>query len=144
MVKTRRQKKMRGGGKGVLYITWTLHGDQDEKVELNEMLQEWEEGEWDTATIQDTIATAVEKHVADAGYVKDDRHPRVVPSLDAVEVKFNGQDGPAVPAFDISVPGPDGMYDFTATFKLEMSGGRKTRGKKSRKATKKARLTRRR
>jgi hypothetical protein len=133
MGKTRRQKKMRGGGQGILFLTWTLHGDKDEEIDLNSMLDEWEEGEWDTSTIQDTVSSAVEAHVVKSGYVSDDRFPRVVPSLDAVEVKFTGRDGPSVPTFDISVPGPDGTYELSATFKLQLSGGsKKKRGKKTR------------
>lgn len=123
---TRRQRKVRGGGKGLLYVTWTLHGDQDEEVDLNGLLNEYQEGDWDVD--ESIIKKGVEDHVVASGY----KNPAMVADLTAVEVEFDGEDGPAVPDFDITFPGPEGAMDVTASFKLEMSGGRKKKGKKTR------------
>ncbi len=125
---------------GQIEVTWTLHGDSDETVDLNNMLSEWEEGDWDTSDAQDTIRTKVEEHVVKAGYKKTDRVPNMDPMLNFVDVEFDGEDGPAVPDFDISVPGPDGTYSLTAKFNgPDISGG-----KRKKKGSKKTRSRRRR
>ena len=120
---------------GQMEVTWTLHGDSDETVDLNELLNEYEEEEFDTSDIQDDIRSQVETHVTASGY----RNPSMSPKLDFVDVEFDGE-GSAVPTLKTAFAGPEGRMELTATFKLDTTSG----GKRRNRRMKKSRSTRRR
>jgi hypothetical protein len=133
MVKTRRQKKMRGGGKGTLEITWRKDG---RKVNLNDYVFDLEESGYDTGAMVNSVKTKVEAHVVQAGYKKTDYLPYVDKTLDVVDVEFDAASAPVVPPIDItetvtSDAGATKTLVLTGKFKFQVSGGRKTRGKKT-------------
>jgi hypothetical protein len=137
MVKTRRQKKMRGGGKGTLEITWRmLENDEEKRVNLNKRVYNLEERGYDTGAMVESVKTKVEAHVVQAGYKKTDYLPYVDKTLDVVDVEFDAANAPAVSPIDITETvkndaGATKTIVLKGAFKFRASGGRKTRGKKT-------------
>jgi hypothetical protein len=134
MGKTRRQKKMRGGVKGGLDLTWKVDDEEMEFGTVFAYIMEVEE-EYDV-DILEHIKVAVEEHVKAAGYTAAE----IDKSLDIVDVEYEGDRPPEVAEFTLDTGGEtEKPIVFTVNFKYSSKMGgrrrRKTRGKKSRRLT---------
>jgi len=125
---TRRQKKMRGGERGELLLSWTVNNKAMSGTKVFNYIMKVEEAQ--DVDILEEIKAQVEQHVKDAGYTSADIDKEV---LDIVDVEHSGVP-PAVPDL-VSDTGAetDPPIVFSVKFKYSsrMAGGKKRRTKKT-------------
>jgi len=124
---TRRQKKMRGGERGELLMTWTVNDQPMDGPDVFETFIEAEDTQ--DAEIVEEIKEQIAQHVKDAGYTS----AKVENTFQLVDVEHSGVP-PAVPDL-VSDTGAetDPPVFFSVKFKYSsrMAGGKKRRTKKT-------------
>ena len=124
---TRRQKKMRGGERGQLLLSWTVNNKAMSGTKVFSYIMKVEERQ--DVDILEEIKAQVEQHAKDAGYTS----AHIVQTLDFVDVEHSG-DPPAVPDL-VSDTGAetDPPVAFSVKFKYSsrLAGGKKHRSKKT-------------
>lgn len=134
MGKTRRSKKMRGGGDVKIDLTWTANGNP--VSDLLEHLKTLAEDEEQEALI-DEVTDETEVHVEESGYGRP--HFETAggrpSSLNAMTANHDEDDAPKISPFKYTLTTPKGKLKLSATFAVDevvKGGGKKKRGKKTR------------